>query len=256
MKKKTKDTSPQRKPTRSVSSKPVFPAVIADLKEREQTGIKTYGQSLHTKNGRDALKDLYQELLDAVVYLKQKLMEGPEDFADYIPAIDPIETPELSTFSLDIEHREGTGIKFYESPFLDLKPGKFIPVAADPTVKMNKKWFEFDYHGWLSPIFCGWRPMKKESILEEAERLVNGDRGANYGHPLDDFGRTAGMISSLLSAKLKEPLLAEDVAKIMVCVKLSREVNKPGRDNRVDAVGYVECLDKVIEERARRGQMR
>jgi len=91
-----------------------------------------------------------------------------------------------------------------------------------------------------------------ESILQEAQRLVHGDRGNNYGHPFDDFGRTAGMVSALLQHKLREPLTQEDVAMMMVCVKLSREANRPKRDNRVDVAGYAEALDMVIAERTRR----
>ena len=33
----------------------------------------------------------------------------------------------------------------------------------------------------------------------------------------------------------------------MVCVKLSRQVNKHGRDNLVDAAGYLETL-RMVEE--------
>jgi hypothetical protein len=29
--------------------------------------------------------------------------------------------------------------------------------------------------------------MPKESILDEAKRIVHGDRGENYGHPFEDF---------------------------------------------------------------------
>lgn len=50
-------------------------AVIADLHEREQLGIRSYGRPLETFNGRDALNDLYDEWLDAIKYLKQHIME-------------------------------------------------------------------------------------------------------------------------------------------------------------------------------------
>jgi hypothetical protein len=91
-----------------------------------------------------------------------------------------------------------------------------------------------------------------ESILMEAFALVHGNRGADYGHPLDDFSRTAAIATALLEAKLKAPLAAEDVALFMVAVKLSRECNKPKRDNRVDGAGYFETLDMVRVERERR----
>lgn len=53
----------------------VFDEVMQDLEKRKQKGIETYGQALMTQNGRDAEQDLYEELLDAVVYLKQVMLE-------------------------------------------------------------------------------------------------------------------------------------------------------------------------------------
>ena len=50
-------------------------AVIADIEARKAVGIKRYGTALQPFNGRDALLDLYEELLDACVYLKQALVE-------------------------------------------------------------------------------------------------------------------------------------------------------------------------------------
>ena len=53
----------------------VVPLVIGDLKDRAEKGKEKYGRYLHTHNGRDALIDLYQELLDGVCYLRQYLEE-------------------------------------------------------------------------------------------------------------------------------------------------------------------------------------
>ena len=92
-----------------------------------------------------------------------------------------------------------------------------------------------------------------QNILEEANELVNGARQASYGHPIDDFTRTAGMISAMLGHKLKEPLSPEDVGLIMCCVKLSRQVNRPKRDNLVDLAGYAATVEMVQLERVKRG---
>jgi hypothetical protein len=87
-----------------------------------------------------------------------------------------------------------------------------------------------------------------ESILQEAERLVHGDRGADYGHPLDDFSRTALMWSAILDAEVT----AEQVGLCMMAVKISRQCNRPKRDNMVDAAGYAETVQMCISERDRR----
>lgn len=53
----------------------IQPLVIKDLEERMQLGIKRYGTLLQANNGRDMLRDLYEELLDALVYLKGLIIE-------------------------------------------------------------------------------------------------------------------------------------------------------------------------------------
>jgi hypothetical protein len=45
--------------------------VIADLQARKQLGLERYGSLLQANNGRDALFDLSDELLDAAVYARQ-----------------------------------------------------------------------------------------------------------------------------------------------------------------------------------------
>lgn len=82
-----------------------------------------------------------------------------------------------------------------------------------------------------------------ESILHEAHRLTNRDRQTDYGHPYDDFSRTAAMWSQILGVDVTP----QQVALCMVCVKVSREINRPKRDNRVDIAGYINCLQMIQE---------
>lgn len=49
--------------------------VVQDIQERKQVGIERYGTPLQGFNGRDGLVDLYQELLDAVQYVRQLIYE-------------------------------------------------------------------------------------------------------------------------------------------------------------------------------------
>jgi len=55
--------------------KPVWAQVMMDMQERNDRGVKEYGTPLQPFNGRNALKDMYQEDLDRTVYLKQHLIE-------------------------------------------------------------------------------------------------------------------------------------------------------------------------------------
>ena len=49
--------------------------VVADIEARKAVGIERYGTTLQPFNGRSALMDLYQELLDACMYARQLLYE-------------------------------------------------------------------------------------------------------------------------------------------------------------------------------------
>lgn len=53
----------------------VFALVREDLAVRASVGMETYGVRLRCFNGRDALWDLYEELLDACVYIRQRIEE-------------------------------------------------------------------------------------------------------------------------------------------------------------------------------------
>ena len=46
-----------------------------DLEERERLGVERYGTSLQPHNGRDALRDAYEEALDLACYLRQAMAE-------------------------------------------------------------------------------------------------------------------------------------------------------------------------------------
>jgi len=49
--------------------------VKADIDARRDRGIETYGQPLQPMNDRDALQDLYEELLDGAHYARQRIEE-------------------------------------------------------------------------------------------------------------------------------------------------------------------------------------
>jgi hypothetical protein len=53
----------------------VWGLVQQDMAARDQFGVDKYGLRLQPHNGRDALKDAYQEALDLAVYLRTVIYE-------------------------------------------------------------------------------------------------------------------------------------------------------------------------------------
>lgn len=49
--------------------------VIGDMKDRYSLGVARYGMGVRVGNGRDMLRDLYEELLDACVYARGLMEE-------------------------------------------------------------------------------------------------------------------------------------------------------------------------------------
>lgn len=115
------------------------------------------------------------------------------------------------------------------------KPGGFIKI-------LNKE--ERDYVRDRSYKMS----LEHKSILIEAEDLVHGDRNAAYGHPLDDYTRTAKMWSAILGIEVT----AHQAILCMCTMKISRECNKSKRDNMVDLAGYAECAAWVKDETYKR----
>jgi hypothetical protein len=211
--------------------------VMIDIVDRRAQGVEKYGMELKTDNGRDALVDAYQEALDLVMYLRQAIEERKEREVKRKEAIVSAQMKDVPLEQLDLFVGEISPIYRVSKVDPPLKgdytrPGRFIPVREFiPTP---------DPH-----------PTVDETILEEAQRLVHGNRGDDYGHPIFDMTRSADMLTALLRDKLRVGvrLEAEDIGQCMVAVKQSRHRNKPKRDNLTDTAGYAETLNMIKEWR-------
>lgn len=53
----------------------IWDLLIKDMQDRDQFGVNKYGTHLQPNNGRSALLDAYQEVLDLAVYLRQAIYE-------------------------------------------------------------------------------------------------------------------------------------------------------------------------------------
>jgi len=82
------------------------------------------------------------------------------------------------------------------------------------------------------------------NILDEAKEIIYGDREKTYGHPSVNLDN----IAKFWSVYLKKDVNAQDVATMMVLLKIARLKNQPDhRDSLVDSVGYLALIERIKE---------
>jgi Domain of unknown function (DUF6378) len=96
-------------------------------------------------------------------------------------------------------------------------------------------------------------PIKSEeplraAILDEAKQAVCSDRNADYGEPIDNFGRWAGVCNALgYRGPDGRELKPHDLAIIAAGGKLCRAMQTPGkRDHSVDTAGYGALIYELV----------
>ena len=89
----------------------------------------------------------------------------------------------------------------------------------------------------------------REILLREAISITTKDRDSAYGNPEDNFANIAAYWSRYLSdsAKLEITLSAQDVAHMMVLMKIARLSTNPMHyDSLVDVAGYAACAADCV----------
>ena len=77
--------------------------------------------------------------------------------------------------------------------------------------------------------------MSADKILQKAMDIISGDRKDAYGDPKNSFEK----IAELWTAYLGTAIFPEDVAGMMILLKVSRQkTGKGSMDNFVDIAGY------------------
>ena len=84
-----------------------------------------------------------------------------------------------------------------------------------------------------------------DSVLKEAETVINGDRAESYGSPLLSCSRISAIWTGILDTKVTP----EQVCLCMIGLKLAREKNKHQRDNLVDIAGYAGVLENLLKQK-------
>lgn len=83
--------------------------------------------------------------------------------------------------------------------------------------------------------------MTDPTVAVDAIRMVDEERYKQYGDPKKNLKRIADMWSGYL----EHPVTPEDVAMMMVMVKISRSKSRYSRDNAVDGVAYLLIHDAM-----------
>ena len=89
--------------------------------------------------------------------------------------------------------------------------------------------------------FCDFRG----AVLDEAKRVINGERQDQYGNPEDNFR----LIAEMWSIYLKRGITPKDVALMMHLLKVARIVSGTDkRDSYIDACGYLALAADMAEK--------
>jgi hypothetical protein len=92
------------------------------------------------------------------------------------------------------------------------------------------------------------------NALQKAEEIIYGDREKTYGHPAINLNRIARYWQTYLESRVTDPfsagapLTAQDVAQMMILVKIARLNNQPDHeDSIVDICGYAALIERCHE---------
>lgn len=78
-------------------------------------------------------------------------------------------------------------------------------------------------------------PISRNKILDKAKSIINGERQGTYGDAEDSFQTIANMWSAYLNTEI----LSEDVANMMILMKVARNSSGVYKDdNWIDICGY------------------
>lgn len=85
------------------------------------------------------------------------------------------------------------------------------------------------------------------SVLDKADKIINGPRQEQYGKATDSFV----MIGKAWEAILHHPVSPQQVALCMAALKLVRESYRHKEDNITDAAGYLGLLEQICHSQER-----
>ena len=89
--------------------------------------------------------------------------------------------------------------------------------------------------------------MLREDCLDEAKEIITGDRQKAYGSAYNNFKK----IAHLWSEYLDKGITIQDVANMMILLKIARSLGPEQKDdNYVDICGYAALASEMVWEEA------
>jgi hypothetical protein len=90
---------------------------------------------------------------------------------------------------------------------------------------------------------------KTMSVLQEAHKIIYGDREKTYGHPDKNLSTISKMWNAYVTAIDGRELNAKDVAVLMILLKTARLANdQTNRDSIVDICGYAALIERCKDD--------
>ena len=82
--------------------------------------------------------------------------------------------------------------------------------------------------------------MDRRIVLEEAMKIVSGEREEQYGSPKKNFEAIAILWGNYIWIKCQKVLnfTSEDIANMMILLKMARNMRKGTDDSWIDIAGY------------------
>ena len=88
--------------------------------------------------------------------------------------------------------------------------------------------------------------MKRDELIDKAKELINGERKKDYG----DARRCFALTASLWGIYLNREVYADDVAVMMMLLKIARMTTGKGTDDCwIDIIGYAALGGELKERR-------
>lgn len=156
--------------------------VLDDIRARMQVGLQRYGTLLQPHNGRDSLRDLYEELLDAACYARQAIAERPREDVDAAVAEVRAELePQLRRQAgviVELHRQLDAAIAMRDKHFSEVKELRGRTDELSETLRVVLSHFVHKGHPGTPCLQTGW---VREDVVRQWRKEADGEQEAADG---------------------------------------------------------------------------